>query len=256
MATKFFLPYPSEVIEATLIKRFKRFFAEVVLDDGTQTHAFCPNTGRITSSIFEGGRVRLLPTPSAKIPFRWVQSLTPYGWSGIDTMTPNRFFRKLFSEFTVQGWGKASLVKPEATFGNSRFDYYLEYPGGVKRFVEVKSATYCLDSTDPAFTSYSSSHSPSPNPHRPFLVFPDSPSERAQKHINRLHELQREGFICSVLYAVQHPGGEFITAAKHIDMAYAIAVSAARLAGVEFRAFRLGAEPDGIRWENEEIPVL
>ena len=115
------IEYPFPLVEATLIRRFKRFFAEVRLTDGIECIVHCPNPGRIPSVSFPGSAIRLLPTPHTKMQYRWVQTLTPYGWAGVDTLLPNKMMKVVFLSEEIAGWGRADEVESEVTFEDSRF---------------------------------------------------------------------------------------------------------------------------------------
>ncbi len=227
--------YSSPLIEATLLRRYRRFLADVRLVDGTETTVHCPNPGRMTSVCEEGAKIRLIATPDNKMAFRWIQSLTPYGWAGVDTMLPNRIMGKVFRTKPIPGWGKAELVEPEVNVVDSRFDFRLMFNKHF-RLVEVKSVTWFDETTNQ-------------------FLFPDAPSVRAVKHLNTLIQQKQHGMDCSIVYAVQHPAHGKVCAAHELDPLYAETVDRAKNAGVEFRAFYLQALPDCVVWTGEECEV-
>ncbi len=229
------IKYSTTPITAILLRRYQRFLADVQLPDGTEVTVHCPNPGRMTSVCFPGGEVRLLATPGNKMPYRWIQTLTPFGWAAIDTMLPNRLLREVLSNGLIAGWGLPESVRPEVTVGDSRFDFELTYPA-MRRLVEVKSVTW-FDEASGKF------------------LFPDAPSVRAVKHLNTLIQSQSETTKTAIVYAVQHPASGTVGAAAAIDPQYAETVAIAKQRGVEFRAMRLTADETGVTWADEELTI-
>lgn len=208
-----------DYIHATLIRRYRRFLADVELDDRRIVVAHCPNPGRIPAVCIPGGRVRLLARPGNKLGFRWIQSLTPHGWANIDTLLANAQLKTYFRSNTLPNWQPIIDVRSEVTFGDSRFDFVLTHEDGSQRIVEAKTVSWYDTESDR-------------------LLFPDSPSVRAVKHLQNLTRLAKSGEQCTVLYVISYPVIGTVQPATHIDPDYAKAVKTAKKAGVEFSQIR------------------
>ena len=169
------------LIEGTLLKRYKRFLADVELDNGEIVTAHCANTGPMKGVLWPGGRVRLKFSPSTKrkLDWSWEQAEVPSHndlkkcWVGINTTLPNKLIRHLIEEKCLyKHFGPISSIKPEVVYGlenKSRIDLLLNpdlsNKDARKIFVEVKNTTWCSKS---------------------LALFPDTITKRGQKHLREL----------------------------------------------------------------------
>ena len=167
--------------EGTLIKRYKRFLADVELDDGEIVTAHCANTGPMKGVLWPGGRVRLKysPSPKRKLDWSWEQAEVPSHnamkncWVGINTSLPNKLIKHLIEENCLEKQlGSISSIKTEVVYGaesRSRIDLLLEPANSNidirKIYVEVKNTTWCDNS---------------------LALFPDTVTTRGQKHLREL----------------------------------------------------------------------
>lgn len=167
-------------VKAKFLNRPNRFIANVELDGRTET-VHVKNTGRCKELLIPGRSVILEvsdnPVRKTKYDLIAVEKGS-LGWINIDSMAPN----KVALEWLMgQGY---DLIKPEFTYGKSRFDFYME-KGGKRYLTEIKGCTLEIDGIG---------------------YFPDAPTERGVKHLNELSKAAENGFICSVGFVIQMNG--------------------------------------------------
>jgi sugar fermentation stimulation protein A len=174
------------LVEGVLLKRYKRFLADVELPDGDVVTAHCPNTGPMTGVLHPGGKVRLRhdPSPSRKLAWTWEQAQVSGAdgspiWVGINTALPNRLVRATIEAGLLEPWlGPVGAIKAEVPYGEnrrSRIDLLLT-PADTAAdsrpiYVEVKNTTWTRG---------------------PLALFPDTVTERGQKHLQELSALLPE----------------------------------------------------------------
>lgn len=208
------MEFATPLVPARLIKRYKRFLADVVLDDGRKVTAHCANPGSMMGLATPGLRVWLEPNddPKKKLKFGWRLVDHENGhFTGVDTSVPNRALKAALMEGQVPGLTGYKLVRPEVKYGeNSRIDFLLS---GTKPdcYVEVKSVTLCRTSG--------------------LAEFPDSVTARGAKHLAELAKVAAQGHRAVMLYLVQRTDCDRVTLAADLDPAYAAAFAAAK--GVE-----------------------
>ncbi len=215
------------VIFGTLIKRYKRFLADVELEDGSVITAHCPNTGRMTTCAEPGWRVALSDSRNPKRKCRYTWELVHNGqcWICVNTGRAN----PMAFEAVSKGWipelsGYAEVLR-EQTFGNSRFDLLLR-TGDDLCYVEVKNVTLVAD--DGCY------------------AFPDAVTERGRKHLDELVNVVKAGHRAAMLYVIARSDGTGFRAAPEIDPRYAAALAEALEAGVEIHAWRADVSPEGL----------
>lgn len=220
---------------ATLIRRYKRFLADVTLSDGTEVTVHCPNTGSMRNCMIEGGQCWLSynDNPKRKYAYTWQLSTTPLGdIACINTQVANKVVAEAIDNGAIAELSGYSQVKPEVKYGDaSRIDFLLSGAGIDDCYVEVKSVTL-LDIVEKE---------------GPYLgYFPDAVSTRGQKHLRELMAVKSEGKRAVLLFCVLHTGIESVGAAAHIDPQYATLLNEAKEAGVEVLAYRADLSPDSI----------
>ena len=219
--------------EARLLRRYKRFLADIELASGEQLTIHCPNTGSMLNCMIEGGRVWFSRSndPKRKLPGTWEVSETPQGrLACVNTGRANALVEEALHAGRIQELAGFSALRREVPYGeeNSRVDFRLEFPDG-PAYVEVKSVTLGFsDSTTAAF--------------------PDSVTQRGTKHLRELAALARQGVRAVQLYCVNLSGVDAVRPAGEIDPAYAAALREAVAEGVEVLAY-------GVRLEAEQIEV-
>jgi sugar fermentation stimulation protein A len=219
-----------------LVKRYKRFLADVKLDNGPLVTAHCPNTGSMKSCYEDNGPVWLSfnPDPKRKLSYTWEFSEIKAGLIGINTSKPNAVVAEgITSESISQLTGYRNLRK-EVKYGqNSRIDLLLEDPIKGTCFVEVKNATLLEGRS---------------------ILFPDAVTERGLKHLEELMKTVQSGHRAVMLYFINRPDGDFFTPADAIDPKYGNALRKAVTHGVEIIAVRANSSINCIT-VGESIPV-
>ncbi len=221
----------------TLLKRYKRFLADIQLDGGELITAHCPNTGAMTGCAEPGMRVWVQPSDDPKRKLKWTWELvdTGRGLACIHASRASKLVGEAIASGVLPALGSAEGMKYEPRYpdGEGRADLWL--PGGGRpTFIEVKSVTLLLDAGRGAF--------------------PDAVSERATRHLHSLMRLRREGLGAAMVLAALHTGIERVGAAAHIDPRYAEALAEACQAGVE--VLGLGMVVDGGAFTlNRHLPV-
>ncbi|NQY82129.1 MAG: DNA/RNA nuclease SfsA [Alphaproteobacteria bacterium] len=215
------------LIPATLIRRYKRFLADVVLPDRRECTVHCPNPGAMTGLAQPGMRVYLAPArnPKAKLPYRWVVSETAKARVGVDTLRANCVMADALAAKTIPGLRDWPEVRAEvAVAENTRLDFCLSRPGDAQRYyLEVKSATL---STVSGVAS-----------------FPDTVTRRGQKHLETLCSLVQQGHRGGLFFVVQRDDCDIFCLAEAIDPRYAALCRMAMAAGLEVQAWGCAVEP-------------
>ena len=208
-----------ELTQARLLRRYKRFLADVETNQGEVLTVHCPNTGAMTGCAEPGARVWLSRSdnPKRKYKHTWELIETPSGIVSINTGRANALVAEAFaSSMSPLGHplGQDDVVQAEARIpeGDGRFDFAVRQ-GGQLIWVEVKSVTLLLEGAQGAF--------------------PDAVSTRALKHVAALCRRVSSGERALLVFCAQHCGIESIRLADHIDPVYARAVAQAHGAGVE-----------------------
>ena len=138
------LTFSSPLIEGKLIKRYKRFFADVELANGEVVTAHCPNTGSMKSCGEPGDTVFVLhaPSPTRKLAYTWELTKTPKGFVGVNTARPNHIVANAIENGKVAELSAYRDIKQEVKYGvNSRIDILLSCPDKGQCYVEVKNTT-------------------------------------------------------------------------------------------------------------------
>ncbi|MEQ8801959.1 DNA/RNA nuclease SfsA [Haliea sp.] len=211
--------------EGRLLRRYKRFLADVALPGGEVITAHCPNTGAMTGCVEEGATVWLSHSddPKRKYADTWELVATSRGLACIHSALANKVVREAFESGRIPGFDNYPDVRGEVKYGaNSRADLLLAGPAG-RVFVEVKSVTLCGDGGQG--------------------LFPDAVSERGRKHLRELQSVLAAGTRSVLFFCVFHAGINRVSAAGEIDPAYRDALASAQAAGVEVLVWRAALSP-------------
>ncbi|BAO64592.1 sugar fermentation stimulation protein A [Pseudomonas protegens] len=208
--------------EGRLLRRYKRFLADIETTTGELLTIHCPNTGSMLNCMVEGGQVWFSRSndPKRKLPGTWEISETPQGrLACVNTGRANGLVEEALRSGLISELNGFTGLKREVPYGqeNSRIDFRLDYPDG-PAYVEVKSVTLGFDGT-------------------PVAAFPDAVTQRGAKHLRELASLAREGVRAVQLYCVNLSGIDAVRPAQEIDPGYAAALREARAAGVEVLAY-------------------
>ncbi|MDV9032459.1 DNA/RNA nuclease SfsA [Pseudomonas sp. RAC1] len=225
---------------ARLLRRYKRFFADIELDSGEHLTIHCPNTGSMLNCMREGGQVWFSRSndPKRKLPGTWEISETPQGrLACVNTGRANALVDEALRAGVIAELAGFTALRREVAYGEegSRTDFRLEFAEG-PAYVEVKSVTLGYpDST--------------------VAAFPDAVTQRGAKHLRELAALARQGIRAVQLYCVNLTGIEAVRPAEEIDAAYAKALRAAVADGVEVLAYGARLDAEQIVLERR-LPVL
>ncbi len=227
---------PEPLIPGTLIRRYKRFLADVRLEDGRMVTAHCPNPGSLAGCLGEGRAVLLSVStnPRRKLPYTWELVRGEAGWIGINTHRANALAEEGIRCGTVRELAGPGPILREVRYRRSRVDLVLGPPPRLT-YVEVKNVTL-VDSGG-------------------FAAFPDAPTARGRKHLSELTAVRCLGHRAVMLFVVQRPDGTAFRPADPIDPAYGAALRAAAEAGVEVLAYRAAIDPPRCAL-SEAMPVV
>jgi sugar fermentation stimulation protein A len=227
------LPFP--LLRGTLIQRYKRFLADVRLDDGRIVTATCPNTGSMIGLTTPGSAVWLSESdsPTRKYRHTWELVEADLGAGptlvGINTGHPNKLVAEALEARRIKSLGGYPGLRREVKYGqNSRIDLLLECDRKGLCYVEVKNV------------HLSRRHG--------LAEFPDSVTERGTKHLAELSAMVREGHRAAMIFLIQRSDARRLALARDVDPAYGQAFDRALAAGVEAIALRC-------RMSQEEIVV-
>ena len=207
--------------EGRLIKRYKRFLADILLNDGTVVTAHCPNSGSMKGYKEEALRAWLSESdnPRRKLKYSWEMVEDAAGEKVmVHAARANALVVEAIEKGAVAELQGYNTLKQEVRYGSqkSRIDILLE-KSGEQCYVEVKSVTLNEDN---------------------ILMFPDAVTTRGQKHLRELIEMKEAGHRAVIFFAVLREGGSRFEAAGHIDPDYAELLDKARAKGVEALVYR------------------
>lgn len=222
--------FQTELVPATLIRRYKRFLADCRLEDGREVTAHCANPGSMMGLAEPGLRIWLEPNndPKKKLKFGWrlVEHADGH-FTGVDTGVPNKALREALEAGQIAPLAAYTEVRPEQKYGeSSRIDFLLRGAGLPDAYIEVKSVTL---SRQPGLAE-----------------FPDSVTARGAKHLDELARVVQRGHRAAMLYLVQRTDCTRFALASDIDPTYANAYAQASRAGVETLCYDTHITPSGV----------
>jgi sugar fermentation stimulation protein A len=203
------------LIPGYLIRRYKRFLADVRLDTGETVIAHCPNSGSMKGCAVPGCPVWLSVSdnPRRKLKYTWELIKTPESMIGINTLVPNRLVKTAIETGQIPELAGYGTVRSEVTVRKgTRLDLVLEKTNRRNCYVEIKNCTLVEQGT---------------------ALFPDAVTERGQKHLDELRHLVSAGYRGVIFYLIQRMDAHRFGPAVEIDPAYARKLSQARENGVE-----------------------
>ncbi|MBU2983029.1 DNA/RNA nuclease SfsA [Lentibacter algarum] len=230
--------FQTPLVPAVLIRRYKRFLADIRLEDGREVVAHCANPGSMMGLAEEGMRIWVEPNddPKKKLDYGWrLVEHADGNFTGVDTSVPNRALREALMRHQVSGLSY-DTVRPEVKYGErSRVDFLLGTVGAPDIYLEVKCVTLMRQAG--------------------LGEFPDSVTARGLKHLQELENVVKEGRRAVLFYLVQRTDIERVSVAADIDPAYAAGFAKARAGGVEVMAFDCNISPEEITL-GQALPVL
>ncbi len=221
--------FSAPLVPGRLVKRYKRFLADVVLDDGESVTAHCANSGSMLSLARPGARVWLLESddPKRKLAWSWKLEEVDGSLVCIDTGHPNAIVAEAIGAGVIPSLAGYEGLRREVKYGrNSRIDILLEDESRGRAYVEVKNVTLMR---------------------APGLAeFPDAVTSRGAKHLDELADMVAEGHRAVMVYLVNRPDCHSFSLAADIDPAYAKGFEAARARGVEIEVWATRVSRDEV----------
>ena len=221
--------FADPLLRGTLIKRYKRFMADVVLESGETVTAHCSNTGAMLGVQEADSEVWLSPArnPDRKLKFTWELIRVDEGLVGVNTAHPNQIVTEAIENNKIPELSGYDTLRREVKYGkNSRIDILLSDDGKPDCYVEIKNVHLRRQSR--------------------IAEFPDSVSTRAAKHQGELSEMVKKGARAVTMYLCQREDCDSFTLAADIDPDYAAAATAARAVGVESLCYACTLTPKAI----------
>lgn len=225
--------FPAPLLRGRLVKRYKRFLADVILDSGETVTTTCPNTGSMMGLLTPGATVWLSESdsPTRKYKHTWELVEVRFGDAveivGINTNHPNKLVTEAIEAGAIAELKGYASLRREVKYGrNSRIDILLEDEQKGLCYVEIKNVHMMR--------------------HHGRAEFPDSVTERGAKHLAEMSDMVAAGHRAVMLYLIQMASPNSFELARDIDPAYGAAFDLARNAGVEAIAYRCRVTPEQI----------
>ncbi len=210
------MKFPDPLIRGVLVKRYKRFLADITLESGEIITAHCANSGSMMGLKEPGAEAWLSPArnPKRKLKYTWELVRSGDGLVGINTSLPNAIVSEAINGGAIAELAGYDTLRREVKYGkNSRIDILLESEDRAPCYVEIKSVTLKRENG--------------------LAEFPDAVTARGTKHLGELSDMVADGGRAVMLYLVQREDCGRFAIAEDIDPTYASALNAARAAGVE-----------------------
>ncbi|MGI1672057.1 MAG: DNA/RNA nuclease SfsA [Neptuniibacter sp.] len=228
-----------ELITGQLIKRYKRFLADVQLEDGQEVTAHCPNTGSMRNCAEPGSLVWLKDSgnPKRKYPLGWeLVEVEGRYLASINTGRANALIKEAIENGVISQLQGYSEIRSEVKYGeNSRIDLLLKEDGKPKVWVEIKNVTLLEDDG--------------------WGSFPDAVTTRGAKHLKELMHRVEQGDRAAMVFCVPHTGIQKVRPADQIDPEYGRLLREAKAAGVEVMAYAASIDERSIVIDKE-LPVV
>lgn len=231
------MKFPMPLTRATLVKRYKRFLFDAVLDDGREITGSCPNTGSMLGLTDPGSPIWMSEHDSPTRKYRYALELVVANGTtvGINTGLPNKIVEEAISNGDIGPLSSYAEMKREQKYGqNSRIDILLTDDARPPAYVEVKNVHF-IRTPDLA-------------------EFPDSPTRRGAKHLDELGDMVEAGYRAVMVYLVQRSDCQRLKICRDLDSNYGKAFERAVARGVEALAVRCHITPREIRFDRL-IPI-
>ncbi|MBU0992156.1 MAG: DNA/RNA nuclease SfsA [Proteobacteria bacterium] len=203
------------LFSGTLVKRYKRFLADILLDNGDAVTAHCPNSGSMKSCSLPGQKVyaSFHDNPKRKLKYTWELIEMPTSLVGVNTNIPNRLVKTAIENSKIKQLKGYDTITPEVKVNtHSRLDLYLQKKNGSSCYVEVKNCTLIEDGR---------------------ASFPDAVTTRGFKHLVELQMLVKAGHRSVMFFLIQRMDAREFSPADHIDPDYGRELRKAHKKGVE-----------------------
>ncbi|WP_338363726.1 DNA/RNA nuclease SfsA [uncultured Pseudoalteromonas sp.] len=229
------MKYTPALQPATLLRRYKRFLADLQLTNGTEFTAHCANTGKMTGCAEPGFNAFYSTSDNSKRKYPHSLELTQNSLSQlicVNTAVANKVVEEAITNQLITELNGYAHLQSEVKYGseNSRIDFLLTNDNKPDCYVEVKSVTLLSETTPESGQGY----------------FPDAQTVRGQKHIRELIEMIEQGHRAVLLFVVLHQGINTVSAASHIDKKYNDLLNQAIKKGVEVYAYKASISPSEV----------
>jgi len=223
--------YPP-LIAGTLVKRYKRFFADIELETGELVIAHCPNTGSMTSISTVGSQVYISQSadPKRKLKYTWEMINVNGIWIGVNTSLPNKIIGAMLDRHLLPELEPYNIFKPEVNYGveKSRIDFLLtDSDNSIRTYVEIKNTTWHDGNT---------------------ALFPDTVTTRGQKHLRELISVIDKTTKSAIIYFINRSDCHDFRAGVEADPEYARLLIAATSAGVKILPYRFHVTPQSVEF--------
>ena len=225
------MKYKEEILEGFFIKRYKRFFVDLQINNKVVT-AYCPNTGSLLGLLKKGSKVLFakVENPNAKLKYRLEAIKDLNTFVGVNTSLPNDIIFNAMKEKKILQEIKGDLKK-EVKYGqNSRVDIFASHKNG-DTYIEIKSVTLSRKKN--------------------LAEFPDAVTSRGSKHLIELSNMSKKGCKCFLIYLIQRNDVDRFSIAKDLDNEYYENSLTAKKSGVQFRAFKCNVSHKGVNITGE-----
>ncbi|WP_457576222.1 DNA/RNA nuclease SfsA [Desulfomarina sp.] len=221
------MQFDAPLIPATLIYRYKRFLADVRLENGEILTVHCPNTGTMLSCSTPGSPVRLSisDNPKRKYPHTLEMVRGKGTWIGVNTSRTNKLVIEAIQKKLIPELSSFDAIRAEVkTSADSRLDLMISR-GEEKTYVEIKNCSLAENGC---------------------AMFPDAKTERGTKHLNELIRLKKEGYQTCIFFLVQRMDADRFSPASHIDPVYGKTLVEAGRKGVWILVYQAEVTPERI----------
>lgn len=228
--------FPAPLVRGTLVRRYKRFLSDVILEGGAMVTAHCANSGSMLGVCEPGAEVWLSHQPGKgrKLDYSWELVRVDGGLVGVNTMHPNRIVAEAIAMGAIPELSGYAGLRREVPYGRaSRIDLLLQGEGRPDCYVEVKNVHLR---------------------HGRAAAFPDAVTARGAKHLLELADMVARGARAVMLYLVQRDDCDHFTVAEAIDPVYARGLRRALDAGVEALCYGCCLSLEGISIDRP-LPV-
>ncbi|HUS96465.1 MAG TPA: DNA/RNA nuclease SfsA [Hyphomicrobiaceae bacterium] len=235
------MQFSTPLLRGRLIKRYKRFLADITLDSGETVTCTCPNTGSMMGLVEPGSQVWLSESDSPTRKYRYTWEMVEHDLGkgpamvGVNTNHPNKIVTEAIEGGSIAPLKGYPSLRREVKYGkNSRIDILLEDPAKGLCYVEIKNV-HMMRTAGRA-------------------EFPDSVTARGAKHLAELADMVREGHRAVMMFLIQREDATRISLARDVDPTYGEAFDMAIAAGVEPLAYRCKLDTQGIS-VDKKIPI-
>jgi sugar fermentation stimulation protein A len=228
------IPEPRQ--HGSLVKRYKRFLADIRLSDGSIITVHCPNTGSMKGCSTPGSEVVISRSANPNRKYAWTLEMIRANncWVGVNTSMTNKLIQEGLESGVIDDFGQIDSIQAEVKVSDkSRLDFLVQ-AGGKKSYIEVKNCSLAENS---------------------IALFPDAVTSRGTKHLLELDRLRKKGFDTAVIFCVQRADARSFMPAQAIDPKYTETLFKVYNNGVRVLAYQADVRPDAVTIARK-IPVF